>query len=587
MTEFNSGSGGGRGAFVSSRTILLTRLDTFGKETPRTSQDENSPNPDLARELRARSSLRDAIMGDFDLGGPAAVVHLDDMMIIGDVVPRSVSRKINSYRVPDEVNLTLPWTALPFDARIVRSALVLHYEGAVTADRFHAGLQNGEGSRVPATAENLRFVGFATEFDDSHDESGDEVRLSAKSLIQILMDQKIPMLLPDPGGAKKAKLPFGHKRIASGTDIPGVIRAMLNVYPQFAIIRGPFVKLEEGDQLPKLDPGRYPRLGVTPMERHRVKSSDAVPYVLRNSSKPGDESFWDAITDLCVSHGLIATIDRFDLVLMRPRTLFRTGPTDYSTSQRRFPRVGGHREQLGDTDEVRRMVFGRNVASVKFKRKFGRIKAPNVRVTSYNPDVKDASKRLLTAVWPKKPSSSEPQATAIQAGTDAASVEYVNHIVYGIVDQDQLEEVAAATWETIARQELSVTFTTEDIASWSDDERFEPGLEPDLLALRSGDPIRLFVAPAEREGSTAISELGVMARRLAGMAGEVGAVAYFTSIGIRHEDAVKILRILRSSDLPDVFRVSGATVTFDIDSGFSISVEMRNYIRFRSEPTKG
>ena len=577
-------------ARVSARTILLARLDSFGLETPTSIQDENRPDPDLARTLRERSdALRGELLSGADVGVAASLAATDPWMIVGDTRPKDSSRKINSHRAPDELAVTLPWTQLPLDPRILRSVLLLHYEGTVSSEDYARGMRGG-GSVVRATADNLRFVGFADESESAHGE-GDELKFQARDLTALLIDQKIPLLLPDSGVVDKRTLPQGQKRIRSGTSIPDVIRNLLNIYPQFAMIRGPFVRLEEGDELPELDPSRYARLAIPPSELHRVKRPRGfvgppapTPYVLRNSAKPGEESFWDAITDLCVSHGLIAMIDRFDLVIMRPRTLYRADPIHYATSQRRFPVVGGHRERLGDTDPVRRMVFGRNVEGLRFRRKLARIKAPNIRVTSYDPDATDSSRRLLTATWPP-PNQVTRAATSIQAGSGAGAIEYVNHVVHGVRSQAILESVAEAIWDSIARQELSASFTTHDVASWSDDPRFEAELEPDVLALRAGDPIKLFIAPADRRAggdAASISELGLMVRRMVGGAGEQSAAAYLVGLGFRPQDAQKILRVMRSSDLLDVFRVANATVTFGVETGFATNIEVRSYVRARA-----
>lgn len=577
-------------ARVSARTIMLARLDSFGLESPSSIQDENRPDPNLARTLRERSdALRGELLSGADVGVAAALATTDPWMIVGDARPKDSSRKINSHRKPDELSVTLPWTQLPIDPRIVRSVLLLQYEGTVSSEEWARGMRDGDGSRVRATAENLRFVGFADESESGHGD-GDELKFTARDLTALLIDQKVPLLLPDTAVSEKKTLPFGTKRIRSGTTIPDVIRNLLDIYPQFAIIRGPFVRLEPGDELPELDPSRYARLAVPPSELHRVKRPKGfvgppapTPFVLRNSAKPGEESFWDAITDLCLSHGLIAMIDRFDLVIMRPRTLYRLDPVHYATSQRRFPAVGGHRERLGDVDPVRRMIFGRNLETLRFKRKLARIKAPNIRVTSYDPDATDSSKRLLTATWP--PAAQTGRATAIQAGSGAGSVEWVNHVVHGIASQAQLESVAEAIWDSIARQELSASFVTHDLASWSDDPRFEPELEPDLLGLRHGDPIKLFIAPADRRrggDSASVSELGLMVRRMIGGAGEQSAKSYLVELGFRPQDAEKIIRVMRSSDLLDVFRLSSATVSFGVENGFSLSIEVRSYVRARA-----
>lgn len=611
--------------YGSVRSVLLVRFDPGVRDRDENVRLESNPDPDLPARLRERnrgvigasplgggkrapllgrqletgasvlgSEARQAITSSsVDLGDAIARQPIDGLSRFLDLRPIRSTRRVNSYRLPDELELELDWRGVPFDSRLIRAMLVFHYEGTITPDAFARGLSTGEHV-IPASGEHLRFIGQVDEISDTHGEGGDTVRLRARDLTALLLDAKL-------GPVEKA--------IRPGETIQQVVANLLATNPEFALLRGPLLRVR--GEVPALSPERYPRLAVSPKERHRADKTGDEPYVLRGPTKgAGEESYWDAITDLAVSHGLVPTVELDTLVLLEPRTLYSETPTVLTQpGVPRFPRPGGHRERIGETSTVRRMVYGRNVLELRFHRKLGRIKAPAVRVTSFNPDA-TPSRRLLSVTHPpnviasarsgaitagRNAAGAAPQATKSSASGQNLSIEVHNVIIQGIVDETQLRRVAEQVYEAMGRQEFGVTFSTNELASYADDPDFDPNLEPDLLDLRAGDPIQILVEPAERVpggGIFSLSELGLLVRRSrrraeAGLPELVEIVAYLVDQGLGRLEAEQFARVLSSANIPSVFRVNTVQVSFDggaEGTGFSISVDARDYMRVRADP---
>lgn len=537
-------------------------------------QLETGPRVLSSTDFRAALTQANLNLQDAIAKTPAA----DGFSRFIDLQPIKSSRRANSYRKADELSVTYSWLEAPFDARIVRAVLVLHYEGTVDADTFAEGVRRPrDASRralVPATGENLRFIGLADEIDDSHG-NGDWVNLKARDLTAVLIDTRIP-------AGFEVKIP-------PGSTIQTVIRSILDTNDGFDIIRGPFLRTDQ--PLPQLDSSRYPRLAVTPKERHRAEQTGGRPYAIRYPAKGNKSSYWDVITELCVSHGLRPSIEKDKLVLLEPRTLYRRTPELVTQpGVPTFPRVNGHRWRLGDRDPVRRMVWGDNVENLRFHRKLGKIKAPRVEVVSRNRDAERADLRRVVVLHPPKSSR---RVNSVDASGNKPEDKYHTVEVRGIVDKSQLEAIAKQVYEGIGRQELGIAFSTKDLASYGEFPGWDPNEDPDLLDLQAGDPIRLLVTPTQRRSSLLLSltELNTLVQRASSFAQNSGtvsrrksAVGFLVGQGWRREDAQQLVRAATSSNLPSEFRVVSASFDFDKGNGFRIGVDARDYVRVRADP---
>lgn len=502
------------------------------------------------------------------------VVARDDLSLFLDVQPISSARSEGGYRTANELSLKLTWKTLPIDSRAIRAVLMLHYEGCVGPGAFESGYpgtsvddSSRTGYLVPATRPNLRFMGFADDIEDEHDENGDIISIKGRSLMGLLIDSKVPRTVV--------------RRIRAGGNVLEAIRLVLDSHPAGLIIRGPV--LQKGSDLVAIGEGDIPRCWVPPV--YSKQQSDAQKQQTSNvpgagnspPAKADSESLWDVITDLCVYNGLHPRIENDQLVVFEPRTLFKGSPTDIET---------------GKDVPVRRLVYGSNVAKMKFARKFGRIRAPTVVVKSSNPDATVASKRLLVARWPPPKKAGDPKLVATNVDATGAIAVQEEHVmtVRGVTSEKLLTQIARTAYDAIAHQELQVAIETRDLQSFRED-GVPPEQDPDMLSIKGGDPIQIIVAAKrsslsqENGGIDVFSMADVNA--MVGGAGQQDAVGLLVAQGFQVEVAEQLVRQLARCRPAKEYRVMKASFTFDGDAGFAVKIDARDYVTVRADVDSG
>jgi len=590
--------------FIAERTILLLRFDPMTRDSfkevrlelaPHTAGGHATPTDafalsaatsptfaSIATSGRAAAEAANANLAD----AIAKMVSGDGLSRFLDVTALSSSRRANSYRSADELDLTFSWNTMPIDSRLIRAILVLHFTGTVPATAFASGIRERapnsatpSGYTIPATYRNLRFMGLADELDDDHAAGTDTLSIKCRDLTAILLDNKVS--------------PTTMKEIKVGATILDAIKALLATLPSAQIIRGPFPR-PANIALRKITNGAYVRTATSAKKRNKADgggtAEQPVGGATRGASKEQGDSYWDAITDLCIAHGLVPMLELDKLVIQEPRTYF-TGVPEVAGSPNTPSFPTPHRLSLGQKKgEPRVMVFGRNVESLKFKRKLTGVKAPHVRVVAFDPDQKDASKRLVQVDYPD---ASNKQATSVDPTGKNASAEYLVVPVYGITSKRILRRVARQTYENISHGEFGISFSTSDPASLgprAPDGTILPGWDgnddPDLLDLKAGDPVRILVAPTQRNlgAMYSLSELNQMLARVNGLAGVESAIKFLQDRGWELETATQLVKLLRSANPPDVFRVQGVSFAYNGESGdFTVDVDARDYARIRAD----
>ena len=173
------------------------------------------------------------------------------------------------------------------------------------------------------------------------------------------------------------------------------------------------------------------------------------------------------------------------------------------------------------------------------------------------------------------------------------TTEYVSETVHrvqiqGIVDRSQLLNIAKQVYEGMGRQELGVVVETDDPASYSDVPGFDPNEDPDLLAVKSGDPMRLLVTlpQVQRSQLFTFAELQALESRVRSGVGFDSALTFLVAQGFDRADALQFIRVLGSASLPQEFRIISASISFDGEGagGFNVQLDCRDYVRARADP---
>ncbi len=160
----------------------------------------------------------------------------------------------------------------------------------------------------------------------------------------------------------------------------------------------------------------------------------------------GGTSVWDVIYLTVQREGLICFIRGFKLIITDPQTL---------TTQ--------------NAVASRRVAYGRNLQTLQVERKLGKEKVPQIIATSH-------SSKARGSIEARFPEKSDTTTTGIGTNKD----EQVRVVIRGVEDVAALKKCAEAYYNSIARAEAKISFTTKSLTDMGD---------RSMLTLRAGDPV--------------------------------------------------------------------------------------------------
>lgn len=477
--------------------------------------------------------------------------------VIGSVIPRSAKWGANGVRQADTLALTFKYIDLPFDPRCIRSAAVEFYLGTVPADEYSRGLA-GE-TRIVTTMlatgmnvdeeplnvvpdeyvdptgqqrTNQRFQGWVDTWDVEWDDAGEPtVKLDCRDNVSLLIDQDSPPQL----------------HIDPAKPVDEAVANYLANFPQFLGLKVQYLPVSEkaptlGDALSKS--AFQPQQGPPP-------GKGAAPA--QGAQK---NSVWDYLTDVTGMLGLILRLEGTTVIIQRARTLMGSQYTvrpDDPYQPRDLP---------SGRAEVRRFIYGRNIASMRFGRKYAKSKTQNIEVRCYLP----RRKKTLTARYPVKG-----QALHNASPGDGKSQSWLVFRVSGIEDEAVLQIVAQTLYDSIGRNELAMSIKTRNLSSFGGG-----NLDPDVLDMKAGDPFEVLVNRDEDEFNsfTVIENL---------LAAQQRAEQFLQVLGYSGELASAYAKSYASVQLPTVFRLKALGVDWSIDDGVELNLQGINYITVRME----
>lgn len=632
---------------------LTIRLEDWGNADGAEAQSETKPAKrsiakviTRAASLKALQSVRRA-SGEFDPAADAQVTiaerkasrlkhgktqatnaavpnaaAVDDHTIQLGIVPLSITCNLNGFRTADKVSLEVALADLPIQPDLVRSMLVEVFAGTVPVDDFSDPVR-----WVPDIFGSPPVFRGYVEDDESEASEGDlKVTINALSLEQRLMTLKIN--------------PFTKDRQISkgGEPVTDYIRRLISTIPEFNGQLGDAIGVRvfpnvAVDKVPRLDAKLFKRSLQTAASRTQAAGpvQAGPPPTVDPAQDPSvgqpmgvgfptpspavaDVSVWDVVTRAAELSGLIPIYDPSivardlngaviplganNILLVPPQTIKETpqdgitipgGPTDG------FSREIGVGGTSTIKTQVRFLVWGRNIKTYKMSRKYGREKAPRVRVVCHNPDA-PAGKRTMTAVFPKTARATAVPATGDLGGQGSAPVEEeVVRVVREIRSQDQLEQIAVALYHTIGRREVTVTIETDELSSYIDPTRPETHNEnPDLLRLRPGTPCRVLVARRVVDPASdgfEVNGLSELMDRRSNPAFLRKALASGTKMiaagdaRSRLEQALERLEnAYQSARMTDWFYTRNVEWRWDFTDGWAMTIELANYVEARNNP---
>lgn len=156
--------------------------------------------------------------------------------------------------------------------------------------------------------------------------------------------------------------------------------------------------------------------------------------------------YWDVIYRMVAREGLICFMRGFHLIISDPQTL-----------------------TLQNAVKSKKVAYGQDLASLKVERKLGKEKVPQVIVRSY-------SSKARTVLEAKFPAAQQVPTTGI--GTNKEETQSFS--ISGVDDVETLKKIAECKYNSLARAEAKVHFTTKSLKDVNGSS---------LLSLRAGDPI--------------------------------------------------------------------------------------------------
>lgn len=542
----------------------------------------------------------------------------DKLSYVNGRIPTRASIELPAYRDSGKFSLTFDYRDLPIDPRLLRACGVEIYLDSVAGENFSSGVlatappngerasvitKRGRSSMLTQSPENLALVGTVDSWRVEHTANGSTVSMEGRDNRAVLLEQIIvPELLPtiplkdniiDVVAYIVGKQPFGQQMLVSGPDAAewpkGVIPSPVSQDVALSLGNSAQTRVRRGAQGkdPRVSAGAQPdKLNVWDLITKLCTLVGAVPYFRNVPAAPGKKSvLWVA-----PARNLYAQLGAGTRTQVNG-VVGKASPTPF---QRGGLRDVGESEPLA----VRRLVFGRNVETLNYERKFNGFVPRTVEVVSLDTSSEARGEdKLLIVRWPADPQPQVPQVrrrgntvttaknikeaqvSQVGPGGQVANKGLVRFSVPGIRDKARLLQIAQDIYEELGRGEQGGSVKTRDLAS------FGAGNEdPDLLRLRPGDAMELLV------DASAFSTRYPIRSPANDQARAPDAIEFLNDLTKRLGDDELALAITATSrnlvaNLQNYFRVSNVKFDWDVRSGVSVSFDFANYIEARNAVT--
>lgn len=499
---------------------------------------EAAPDPSASAPRRFRLQRKGAGTGGA-LNSPQERRASSDGLTfsLDAIVPSEAKLELNGLLEADTLELTIAFDDAPFLPEALRSVGVEYYLGVVTEEDAAAVHQGGSpdarGKQLPmamiaetfdgGARSNMRFQGWVDEWETTWPEDGAPVvTLKCRDNSALMIDQDAPQNLP-----MDIKLPLSQ-----------MFATYLANFPQ---LEGLVVEYRGN-------------AAEEPTYEKVISKSSFRPSIGGVSTKgagQGKTSVWDVLTDYARSVGHVVRVVGSSIIVQTP------------TSAVGFPGARAD-DPFG---RVRKMVVGRNVSNVSFKRSFGtKAKAKNIEARSYVPDLKKTIvKRYPEAVG-------KPRSVSALPGDGAAENKYTVVVVNGIKDEKTVLAVAKGAHEMLGRVEVGVSLATSDLSSYEGVQT-----DPDLLDLQPGDP--LLILRAQDAAPTTTAGLAESAAQA-----EDQLASLLRGKGFDPDFSAAYARAYLASRDTSVYRMRKMTIVADEEEGVAITAELSNYVMLREDP---
>ena len=583
----------------------------------------------------------------------------DEFSIEFVTVPSELEIEDRGFREAAVLTATFPFIDMPLDPRIIRECEVQGYLGTVSATEFGEP-DTWHLKASPSKTCIRRFKGYVDMPEMTMSEADSTIHIKARSYESTLIDGKINAHAPayriegdeeflttyinrilsqyPPTSGDAGGDPFQAVWFASDPAVePKLGRKDLLRSLQSAKSRNQANGAQPGQEPPVQE--ESPAAEVDP-DGTGDSAQNGQASMPPKSVTPDGMSIWDLITQACELCGCMpiyqpalfaVTTDKAppltgsqngganvvtfgpqndigNYLLLTPPQCFLDDITDDQIRVKGGSRDRFHRDfKDGDkpawTSDVRFMVWGHNIKSMKMSRKMGRTRPTAVEVRAYNPDA-EAALRVMKARFPSSKADVHAAGQGIgkakgktrkQTAKGKGKVDIVRtFVLQGVRTVTQLEDAAVAIYHQLTRAELSIELETDDLSSYMDATAsleqsklvVDENGDPDIMRLCAGTPVRVTVA-SQKDDNLIISTLSDFYGSGVNNVGKLirqQQAKWGTWLGDNSakidEMVQKIQRAYNAAKIPDIFYVRSIKTkcSGEEGQGFSATMELVNYM---------
>lgn len=528
------------------------------------------------------------------------VSQADSHTFVMNRVPKKCSVHLQGHTQAATYKLIFDYRELPIDPRTVVSCSVEIHMGTVSASDFSEGIQrtlpNGTRKSILQTRtqnnrpinENLLMVGPADTWTVEFGQDGAEIHIEGRDLRGLLLDSPLVSFADvfDEQNPTRHGMPGRRRRrntilsrIKTNMPINHVVEQIIEEHDVIRELPGPgkvrvLIYPEEWPDQKLLAPGDD---AILPRNRRGANGQQSSTGGATNNM-----NFWDLIVRLCYMVGAVPRFVGRNIEIRYAPSLFNMVSRDHSGLPMETPFTPNRRRELGkDRWGIRRLVWGRDIQSMKIARKYAGANKPHaIRVVSANLSTNRRGRdQMLQAVWPPR-TVREARAEGVgwrpirDALGGQESQEIRTYRVPGVTSLQRLTQIAQSFYEQIGRQEMSAEVEASRITSFGGS-----NADPDLLRLRVGDPIELLV-DASRLDSTSpiVSTLNATA--------QLPFSQSVTQVAKHLNGNVGLARVIVATTRGNImgvlryFMVSSVNYDWSYEE-VTVKAEMQNYIIYR------
>jgi hypothetical protein len=442
--------------------------------------------------------------GQISLGKPLPPVTPDPTSDMPILCER-LTVNINDYTTADTFSCEVDYKNFPLDPRNLKALGISIYMQDMK-EIFRPPPDNGLHKIQPSQS-NVVFEGFVDTDTINFDETNRVVKFEGRDLTALFLDSSWnlgPVPLSTPLDVLYQQI-IGSLRNTASIKISNI--SGVNPLPTLGLLSPEFGSLAN----------------------------------LKNAKK--DETYWEVMQDLAARAGLIIYMNIDTLVITKPRNLYTTDPA-----------------------KIVHFIFGKNIKTLEFKRKLGRLKGFNVIVRSFNDKVTNSAKipEEATADWaasiglPAK-RVQIPQFDAQGGPLAPQDAPFFSFRVPNLQNKDALIAIGEKVFEEISRQQLDGRFTTREMLAPTD----QLGTTFDMTKLNIGTPIKIEIDQGDLAGLARLSSVGAKTQYLKARGySPVIAKIFAETMGKFHT----------------IFYTKSFEISFDRDNAWDLKVDFVNFI---------